>query len=89
MNVQTPSGATGVQGAGASSFQTRLAAAGNGQPSTAQAGPSGAEILQHAAQEMRSMLHLQYALSRGTNSRISNVMKTRHETAKNAIGNIR
>jgi hypothetical protein len=38
---------------------------------------------------MRSMLHLQYELSRGTTSLTSNLMKVRHETAKNSIANIR
>jgi len=88
MNTQAPQG-TGAQGAGATSFQARLAAGAGGSPSAASADPTGTEILQHATQELRGLLRLQYELSKSTNSLISNLMKTRHETAKNAIGNIR
>jgi hypothetical protein len=80
--------AGGAQGAGGTSFQTRLAS-GGGSSSTSGLDPTGAEILQHATQEIRAMLRLQYELSKGTYTKISNVMKARHETAKNAIGNIR
>ena len=82
---QTP----GAQGTGAASFQTRLAAVDTGRSSAGGPEVTGAEILQHATQEIRAMLRLQYELSKGTYSKISNVMKTRHETSKNAIGNIR
>ncbi|HYI03124.1 hypothetical protein [Hyalangium sp.] len=87
---QAPAGATGIPQAGPSAFQARLAASGSA-PTTPLGGasPSGAEILQHAQQEMRSMLRLQYQLSRGRDQLTSNVMKLRHETAKNAISNIR
>ena len=89
MNVQTPSKATGAEGVGSSSFQARLGTVAGERSSAAQAGPTGAEILQQTAQEMRSLLRLQYELSRSTTSLISNIMKTRHETAKNSIQNIR
>jgi hypothetical protein len=89
MNIQAPSQGLGVQGAGATSFQARLAAGAGGSPSAAGVDPTGAEILQHATQEIRGLLRLQYELSRSTNSLISNLMKARHETAKNAIQNIR
>lgn len=89
MSTQAPSQSTGAQGTGATSFQARLAAGAGASPSAASADPTGAEILQHATQEIRGLLRLQYELSRSRNSLISNVMKTRHETAKNAIQNIR
>lgn len=88
-NIQAPTQGTGVQGTGATSFQARLTAGAGGSPPTANGDPTGAEILQHATQEIRSLLRLQYELSRSKNSLISNLMKTRHETAKNAIQNIR
>lgn len=87
-SIQAPSQTTGAQGTGATSFQARLAAVG-GHSSTSGLDPTGAEILQHATQEIRAMLRLQYELSKGTYSKISNVMKTRNETAKSAIQNIR
>jgi hypothetical protein len=62
---------------------------GSGHSAAPGLDPTGAEILQHATQEIRAMLRLQYELSKGTYSKISNVMKARHDTAKNAIGNIR
>jgi hypothetical protein len=80
---------TGAQDTGGPSFQTRLANTGGGSPSTSGLDPTGAEILAHATQEIRAMLRLQYELSKSTYSKVSNVMKARHETAKNAIGNIR
>lgn len=89
MNNQAPSQGTGAQGAGATSFQARLAAGAGGSSSTANGEVTGGEILQHATQEIRGLLRLQYELSRSTNSLISNLMKARHETAKNAIQNIR
>lgn len=89
MNIQAPSRSTGPQGAGATSFQARLEAGAGGSSSAAEVGVTGAEILQHATQEIRALLRLQYELARSRNSLISNVMKTRHETAKNAIQNIR
>lgn len=88
LNGPAVSQATGAQGTGATSFQARLAA-GGGSSSTAGLDPTGAEILQHATQEIRAMLRLQYELSKGTYSKISNVMKARHETAKSSIQNIR
>lgn len=87
-NVQGPSQATGAQGVGATSFQSRLAAVEVGR-SSAGPDPTGAEILAHATKEIRAMLRLQYELSKSTTSLISNLMKARHETAKNAISNIR
>lgn len=81
--------AASVPGTGPGSFQERLGSAGRMGPSASEPAFSGEEILRHAAQEMRSMLRLQYQLSNGKNSLISNLMKTRHETAKNAISNIR
>jgi hypothetical protein len=67
----------------------RLTAAADGRPPAAGAGPTGAEIVHQAAQEMRSLLRLQYELSRSKTSLISNILKARHETAKSAIQNIR
>ncbi|HYO67411.1 MAG TPA: hypothetical protein VEU33_15150 [Archangium sp.] len=89
MNVQDPSKATGAQEVGSTSFQARLVPVASGRSSVPEAGPTGAEILQQAAQEMRSLLRLQYELSRRTTSLVSNILKTRHETAKNSIQNIR
>lgn len=89
MNVQAPSNATGAQGAGSVSFQARLGNMAGQRSSAVEAGPGGAEIIQQAAQEMRSLLRLQYELSRSTTSLVSNILKTRHETAKNSIQNIR
>ncbi len=79
---------TGAQDTSGPSFQTRLAS-GGGSSSTSGLDPTGAEILQHATQEIRAMLRLQYELSKSTYTKVSNVMKTRHETAKSAIQNIR
>jgi len=89
MNVQAPSRATGAPGVGSTSFQTRLSAATVGHTSSAEAGPTGAEILQQASQDMRAMLRLQFQLSRSETSLISNILKARHDTAKNSIQNIR
>jgi len=66
-------------------FAAHLRPAG-GAPSSL---PTGADVLQQSVQEMRQMLLLQYQLSRGTTSLISNIMKARHDTAKNSIQNIR
>ena len=91
-SVGSPASMAGlpVQEAHGSAFQARMSAGGSA-PSTVPGGslPTGADILQHSFQEMRHMLRVQYELSRGTNSLISNIMKTRHETAKNSIQNIR
>ncbi|MBN1205295.1 MAG: hypothetical protein JXB05_10255 [Myxococcaceae bacterium] len=85
-----PAGAAGTQQLGASTFQARLAASGNAPVSPqADASPTGADILLHAQNEMRGLLRLQYQLSMGRDSLTSNVLKLRHETAKNAISNIR
>jgi hypothetical protein len=85
-----PAGAAGTQTLGASTFQARLAGSGNVPTSSqADAAITGADILQHAQNEMRGLLLLQYQLSMGRDSLTSNVMKVRHETAKNAISNIR
>ncbi|WP_224243217.1 hypothetical protein [Hyalangium gracile] len=83
-------GGVGSPQVGLSSFQTRLSAA-SGAPASSlgNASPSGAEILQHSQEQMRSLLRLQYQLSMGRDSLTSNVLKVRHETAKNAISNIR
>jgi hypothetical protein len=89
MNVQAPSRATAAPGVGSTSFQTRLSAATVGHASTAEAGPTGAEILQQASQDMRAMLRLQAQLSRSETSLMSNIFKARHDTAKNSIQNIR
>jgi hypothetical protein len=89
MSVSALSQTPGAQSTGATSFQTRLAAVDTGRSSAGGPEVTGAEILQHATQEIRAMLRLQYELSKSTYSKVSNVMKTRHETAKNAIGNIR
>ncbi|HLL03950.1 MAG TPA: hypothetical protein VK539_25415 [Myxococcaceae bacterium] len=74
----------------ASTFQARLGAP-RGGPSSLPGGtpPTGSDILKGMFEEQRAMLLLQYQLTRGTTSLISNVMKTRHETAKNSIQNIR
>ncbi|HZH78321.1 MAG TPA: hypothetical protein VEY88_19990 [Archangium sp.] len=89
MNVQAPSRAPGAQGVGATSFQARLST-GTGGPSFAgEAGFSGSDIVQQAAQDMRAMLRLQVEMSKGETSLISNILKTRHDTAKNSIQNIR
>lgn len=89
LSSQVLAGSPEIAPSGGSSFQARL-----GSPPSPQAGRpaapfSGEEILRHAAEEMRSLLRLQYQLANGKNSLISNVMKARHETAKNAISNIR
>ncbi len=89
MNVQDLSQGTGAQGVGSTSFQARLVPVASGRSSVPEAGPTGAEIIQQTAQEMRSLLRLQYELSRSTTSLVSNILKTRHETAKNSIQNIR
>lgn len=87
---QAPAGAVGSPQVGASSFQARLSASGGAPASSLGEGsPSGAEILQHSQQQMRSLLRLQYQLSMGRDTLTSNVLKMRHETAKNAISNIR
>jgi hypothetical protein len=89
MNVQAPSKAMGAQATSSTSFQTRLSSISGGPASTEEAGPTGAEILQQASQDMRAMLRLQFQLSRGETSLISNIFKARHDTAKNSIQNIR
>ena len=71
------------------SFQTRLdrpAEAGGPAPTAHQ---QALDLL--AAQQASNLqyLALQHALSNPRTSVISNVMKVRHDTAKNAIGNIR
>lgn len=75
----------------ASTFQARLNPSGGGSASSLPGGtpPTGSDILQGMFQEQRAMLLLQYQLTRGTTTLISNVLKTRHETAKNSIQNIR
>jgi len=89
MNVHAPSRPLGAQGVGATSFQARLSP-GTGGPSFAgEAGPLGSDIVQQAAQDMRAMLRLQVELTKGETSLISNILKTRHDTAKNSIQNIR
>ena len=60
LSVPASSQPTGAQGTGATSFQTRLAAVG-GSSSASGLDPTGAEILQHATQEIRAMLRLQLA----------------------------
>jgi hypothetical protein len=80
-----------VQHAAGNAFGARLGAAG-GAPSSPPGGgplPTGADVLQESVREMRQMLLLQYQLSRGTTSLVSNILKTRHETMKNSIQNIR
>ncbi len=89
LGLAAPSSTLGIQGASLSGFQSRLVSAGSVRASASEADPTGADIIHHTMHEMRSLLRLQYELSRGTDTLISNVMKTRHETAKNAIGNIR
>jgi hypothetical protein len=74
---------------GQSSFQERLASFQGAGGSSPTAAVTGQEVLRRFSQEMRSMLQLQYELSRGTTSLTSNLMKVRHETAKNSIANIR
>lgn len=87
---QAPTGAIGIARAEPSTFQARLAASGSAPPSPlAGDSPSGAEILQHAKQELGSLLRLQYQLAMGRDQLTSNVLKMRHDTAKNAISNIR
>jgi hypothetical protein len=49
---------------------------------------TGADVLR-ATQDTRSLLMLQYKLSMGRDQMTSNILKVRHETAKNAIQNIR
>ncbi len=90
MSSQAALVGTQGQSVPASAFQSRLSPSA-GASSSAPGGPlpSGGDILQNTFQEMRGMLRLQYELSRGTTTLISNVLKTRHETAKNSIQNIR
>ncbi|HEX8697806.1 MAG TPA: hypothetical protein VF815_03120 [Myxococcaceae bacterium] len=92
-STSTPSVRPGLQGPSlpaASSFQARLGQAGGGTaPVPREALPTGGDILQQTFQDMRQMLRLQYELTQGTTSLISNVLKTRHDTAKNSIQNIR
>lgn len=91
-SMSTQAAPVGAQGQSvpASTFQARLGPAG-GASASAPGGPlpSGGDILQQTFQDMKQMLRLQYELSRGTSSLISNVLKTRHDTAKNSIQNIR
>lgn len=82
-------GVAGTPRTGPLSFQERLVSVQGPGASSPTAAVTGAEVLQRFSQEMRSMLHLQYELSRGTTSLTSNLMKVRHETAKNSIANIR
>jgi hypothetical protein len=89
MNVQGPSKATGTQATSSTSFQARLSPVTGGHASAVEGGPTGAEILQQASQDMRAMLRLQVQLSRSESSLISNIFKARHDTAKNSIQNIR
>jgi len=79
-----------VQNAGRSSFQARLSPSGAAAASTpaAESTLTGAEVLQ-ATYDTRSLLMLQYKLSMGRDQMTSNILKTRHETAKNSIQNIR
>jgi hypothetical protein len=87
---QAPTGAAGISQADPSAFQVRLAASGSAPASSLEgASPSGADILQHAMQEMRSLLKLQYQLAMGRDQLTSNLLKARHDTAKNAISNLR
>ncbi len=89
MNVQAPSRALGAQGMGATSFQARLSTGTAGPSFAGETGFSGSDIVQQAAQDMRAMLRLQVQMSKGETSLISNILKTRHDTAKNSIQNIR
>jgi hypothetical protein len=79
-----------VQQGHRSAFHARLGATGSA-PFSIPGGPlpTGADVLQQTFQDMRELLRLQYQLSTGTTSLISNIMKTRHETARNSIQNIR
>ena len=86
-----PSGMSvaGTPRSGQPSFQERLASVqGSGGSSPTEA-VTGQDVLRRFSQEMRSLLQLQYELTRSTTSLTSNLMKVRHETAKNSIANIR
>jgi hypothetical protein len=76
--------------AGRSSFQALLSPSGP-PTASAPAGESsltGADVLR-ATHDTRSLLMLQYKLSMGRDQMTSNILKVRHETAKNSIQNIR
>jgi hypothetical protein len=79
-----------AQNAGRSSFQARLSPSGAATASApaAESSLTGADVLQ-ATYDTRSLLMLQYKLSMGRDQMTSNILKVRHETAKNAIQNIR
>jgi hypothetical protein len=71
------------------SFQERLASFQGTGGSSPTAAVTGQEVLRSLSREMGSLLLLQYEISRGTTSLTSNLMKVRHETAKNSIANLR
>jgi hypothetical protein len=71
---------------GRRSFQALLSSSGSA--ASAESPVTGADVLQ-ATQDTRSLLMLQYKLSMGRDQMTSNILKVRHETAKNAIQNIR
>jgi hypothetical protein len=88
--AQALSTSTPAQDVGRRPFQALLSPSGPAAAS-APAGEStltGADILQ-ATHDTRSLLMLQYKLSMGRDQMTSNILKVRHETAKNAIQNIR
>ncbi|HYO59134.1 hypothetical protein [Archangium sp.] len=90
MNTTVTSG-----GALASGANTPISAGNNGQVSVPGGGSGvGSEFnpeMQSMFTEQKKLLGLQVAMQRENQvfSTISNVMKTRHDTSKNAIGNIR
>ena len=79
-----------AQDVGKRTFQTLLSSSGPAATSApgAESTLTGADILQ-ATHDTRSLLMLQYKLSMGRDQMTSNILKVRHETAKNSIQNIR
>jgi hypothetical protein len=85
-SLAAPSSALGTSSVSSSVFQSRLQSS---VPAASSGDPTGPEIIQHSMQQMRDLLRLQVALSRGKDTLTSNILKMRHENAKNSIANIR
>lgn len=77
------------KGEAASLYKQAMASPGAmGQALADPASPMGRAVLEHRLSLM-GLIYLQYGLSRGKTSLISNMLKARHDTQKNSVGNMR
>jgi hypothetical protein len=77
------------KGEAASLYKQAMANPGAMGPALADpSNPMGRAVLEHRLSLM-GLVYLQYGLSRGKHSLISNMLKARHDTQKNSVGNMR